>query len=148
MAQEPKQDGAAVACTAKQTLLGEGVHWDALRGDLLRVDILAGHVYRDQVRDDGALVSVRVYELPSTIGMIAPIEGDGGWLLGAGRGFAYLAPDGAHRTIAEIFTGRTRINDGACDPRAGVWAEQPPVRPPQRGEAERSTALTRTARPS
>jgi len=86
------QYGAAVACTTEQTLLGEGVRWDARRDELLRVDILAGRVYRDQVRDDGALVSVRVYELPWTIGMVAPIEGDGGWLLGAGRGFAYLAP--------------------------------------------------------
>ena len=122
MAREPKQDGAAVACTTKQTLLGEGVRWDARRGELLRVDILAGHVYRDQVRDDGALVSVRVYELPWTIGMIAPIEGDGGWLLGAGRGFAYLAPDGTHRTIAEISPAGTRMNDGACDPQGRFWA--------------------------
>jgi sugar lactone lactonase YvrE len=122
MTREPKQDGAAVACTAEQTLLGEGVRWDARRGELLRVDILAGRVYRDQVRDDGALVSVRVYELPWTIGMIAPIEGDGGWLLGAGRGFAYLAPDGTHRTIAEISPAGTRMNDGACDPQGRFWA--------------------------
>jgi hypothetical protein len=33
-------DGAAVACTAEQTVLGEGVRWDARRGELLRVDIL------------------------------------------------------------------------------------------------------------
>jgi hypothetical protein len=24
--------------------------------------------------------------------MIAPVDGDGGWLLGAGHGFAYLGP--------------------------------------------------------
>ena len=122
MAREPKQDGAAVACTTEQTLLGEGVRWDARRDELLRVDILAGRVYRDQVRDDGALVSVRVYELPWTIGMVAPIEGDGGWLLGAGRGFAYLAPDGTYRTIAEISPAGTRMNDGACDPQGRFWA--------------------------
>jgi len=121
MAREPKQDGAAVACTTEQTLLGEGVRWDARRDELLRVDILAGRVYRDQVRDDGALVSVRVYELPWTIGMVAPIEGDGGWLLGAGRGFAYLAPDGTYRTIAEISPAGTRMNEGACDPQGRFW---------------------------
>ena len=44
-------DGAAVACTAEQTVLGEGVRWDARRGELLRVDILAGRVYRDRVAD-------------------------------------------------------------------------------------------------
>jgi sugar lactone lactonase YvrE len=84
------------------TLLGEGVRWDARRGEMLRVDILEGWVYRDQVRDDGALVSVRVDKLPWTVGMIAPVEGDEGWVLGAGRSFAYLAPDGTHRSIAEV----------------------------------------------
>lgn len=29
-------------------------------GELLRVDILAGRVYRDQVKSDGSLVSIRV----------------------------------------------------------------------------------------
>ena len=111
-----------MACTAEQTHLGEGVRWDARRGELLRVDILAGRVYRDRVGDDGELVSVRVYELPWTVGMIAPVEGDDGWLLGAGRGFAYLAPDGTQRTIAEVAPTATRMNDGACDPQGRFWA--------------------------
>jgi sugar lactone lactonase YvrE len=102
MAGEPERDGVAVACTAEQTRLGEGVRWDDRRSELLRVDILARRVYRDQVQDDGSLVSVRVYELPWTVGMIAPVEGDEGWLLGAGRGFVHLAPEGTHRTIAEV----------------------------------------------
>jgi sugar lactone lactonase YvrE len=122
MAGEAERDRVAVACTTEQTILGEGVRWDARRGELLRVDILAGRVYRDRVEDDGALVSVRVYELPSTVGMIAPVEGDDGWLLGAGRGFVYLAPDGTQRTIAEVAPARTRMNDGACDPQGRFWA--------------------------
>jgi sugar lactone lactonase YvrE len=122
MAGEPERAGNAVACTTEQTVLGEGVRWDARRSELLRVDILAGRVYRDQVQDDGSLAPVGVYELPWTIGMIAPIEGDEGWLLGAGRGFAYLAPDGTHRTIAEVSPAGTRMNDGACDPRGRFWA--------------------------
>jgi sugar lactone lactonase YvrE len=122
MAREPAQDGNAVACTAEQTLLGEGVRWDARRGELLRVDGLAGRVYRDRVHDDGSLDRVRVYEIPGTVGMIAPIEGDDGWLLGAGRGFAYLAPDGRHRTFAEVSGQGTRMNDGACDPQGRFWA--------------------------
>jgi len=112
----------AVACTTEQTQLGEGVRWDAQRGELLRVDILAGRVYRDQVKGDGSLVSIRVYDLPWTIGMIAPVEGDGGWLLGAGRGFAHLAPDGSHSLIAEVSPAGTRMNDGACDPQGRFWA--------------------------
>ncbi len=46
--------GEAVACTTEQTLLGEGARWDARRGELLRVDILAGHVYRDLVSTPAA----------------------------------------------------------------------------------------------
>ena len=48
-------DGAAMACTAEQTVLGEGVRWDGRRDELLRVDILAGRVHRDRVKDDGSL---------------------------------------------------------------------------------------------
>lgn len=79
-------DGAAMACTAEQTVLGEGVRWDGRRDELLRVDILAGRVHRDRVKDDGSLAPVRVYTLPGTVGAIAPIEGDEGWLLAADRG--------------------------------------------------------------
>jgi len=63
--------GSAIACTVEQTLLGEGVRWDTRRDELLRVDILAGHVHR-------RLAPVRVYTLPGTVGAIAPIEGDEG----------------------------------------------------------------------
>jgi sugar lactone lactonase YvrE len=116
------RDDVAVACTTEQTQLGEGVRWDGRCDELLRVDILAGRVYRDRVDDDGALIPVRVYELPWTIGMIAPIEDDAGWLLGAGRGFVHLAPDGSHRSIAEVSPPSTRMNDGACDPQGRFWA--------------------------
>jgi sugar lactone lactonase YvrE len=116
------RDDVAVACTTEQTQLGEGVRWDGRCDELLRVDILAGRVYRDRVDDDGALIPVRVYELPWTIGMIAPIEDDAGWLLGAGRGFVHLAPDGSHRSIGEVSPPSTRMNDGACDPQGRFWA--------------------------
>ena len=89
-----EQDGGAVACSTKQTQLGEGVRWDARRGEMLGVDILAGRVARARITDDGSLAYVREYQLPWTVGMIAPVDGDGGWLLGAGRGFVYLAPTG------------------------------------------------------
>jgi sugar lactone lactonase YvrE len=56
MAGERGRGGAAVACTAEQTHLGEGARWDDRRSELLRVDIVAGRVYRDRVQDDGALV--------------------------------------------------------------------------------------------
>jgi sugar lactone lactonase YvrE len=121
MTGEPAVVGGAVACTTEQTQLGEGVRWDARRSELLRVDIVAQRVFRDHVTDDGSLVPVRVYEVPWTVGMIAPIEGDDGWLLGAGRGFVHLAQDGSHRIIAEVSPPGTRMNDGASDPQGRFW---------------------------
>ena len=114
--------GAAVVCTSEQTLLGEGARWDARRDELLRVDILAGRVFRDRVDDGGRLVPVRAYSVPGTIGAITPIEGDDGWLLAAGRGFVHLLPDGAQRPIAEVAPAGTRMNDAACDPQGRLWA--------------------------
>jgi sugar lactone lactonase YvrE len=114
--------GPAVRVSTVQTQLGEGVRWDARRSELLAVDIVAGRVYRARVGDDGSVERVRVYQLPGTVGMIAPVEGDDGWLLGAGRGYAYLAPDGSHRSIAEVAPAGTRMNDGACDPQGRFWA--------------------------
>ena len=121
MSGEAAGAGPAVACTSEQTQLGEGVRWDARRSELLRVDIVAQRVFRDQVQADGSLVAVRVYQLPWPVGMIAPISGDEGWLLGAGRGFVHLALDGTVRTIAEPAPAGTRMNDGACDPQGRFW---------------------------
>ena len=70
---------------------------------------------------DGGLAAVQRYELPWPVGMIAPIDGDDGWLLGAGRGFVHLAPDGRHRTITEVSGPGTRMNDGAADPQGRYW---------------------------
>jgi sugar lactone lactonase YvrE len=111
-----------VPCTTEQTLLGEGARWDARRSELLRVDILAGHVYRDRLDDDGAPVRVGTYRVPGTVGAIAPVDGDDGWLLAAGRGFVYLAPDGSQRPLAEVAPAGTRMNDAACDPQGRFWA--------------------------
>ncbi len=120
-ATEPGQRDGAVASTTEQTQLGEGARWDDRRGELLRVDILAGRVFRDRVQEDGSLVAVRVYDLMWPVGMIAPAAGDPGWVLGAGRGFVYLAPDGTHQTIVQVSGEGTRMNDGACDPQGRFW---------------------------
>jgi sugar lactone lactonase YvrE len=122
MATTEHDRGAAVLCSTEQAQLGEGVRWDARRDELLAVDILAGRVYRGRVRDDGSLERVQAYQLPGTVGMIAPVEADEGWLLGAGRGFVYLALGGTRRTVAEVAPAGTRMNDGACDPQGRFWA--------------------------
>ena len=112
----------AVPSTSEQTILGEGLRWDAGRGELLRVDIAAGQVFREKVADDGSLIPIRTYPLPGTVGAIAPLEGDRGWTLAAGRGFAALGPDGAFTVIAEVASEGSRMNDGAADPHGRFWA--------------------------
>ncbi|HEX3088079.1 MAG TPA: SMP-30/gluconolactonase/LRE family protein [Ilumatobacteraceae bacterium] len=113
----------AIACTTEQNQLGEGARWDARRDELLRVDIVAGVVYRDTLDDDGALVPVDQHNVPGTVGAITPVEGDDGWLLAAGRGFVHLSPDGALRPVAtDVSPAGTRMNDAACDPQGRFWA--------------------------
>jgi len=112
----------AVACTTEQTLLGEGARWDDRRDELLRVDILAGRVFRDRVTAAGTLVPVADYSIPGTVGALAPIAGDEGWLVAAGRGFLLLRPDGWHRSLEQVAQAGTRMNDGACDPQGRFWA--------------------------
>jgi sugar lactone lactonase YvrE len=108
--------------TTEQTLLGEGARWDARRDELLRVDIVAGQVFRDRVTADGSLELVRTYSLDGTVGAIVPIDGDDGWLLAAGSGFAYLAPNGDVRVFAEVVPDDSRMNDAVCDPQGRFWA--------------------------
>ncbi len=112
----------AVACTITQAVLGEGLRWDARRDEILAVDILAGRVYRGHVAEDGDLTLIRGYSVPGTVGAIAPVEGDEGWVLAAGQGFVHLSPDGLLRPIAEAAPVGTRMNDGACDPQGRLWA--------------------------
>lgn len=118
-----KPDGVAIACTTEQLLLGEGARWDARTSELLRVDILAGRVFRDRVAADGSLIPVRSYRVPGTVGAIAPVEGEAGWLLAAGRDILHLDPDGSLQTVAEsVAPFGTRMNDAACDPQGRFWA--------------------------
>jgi sugar lactone lactonase YvrE len=113
----------AVAVTTEQTVLGEGARWDDRYDELLRVDILAGRVFRDRVDDGGALMPVRAYDVPGTVGAVAPVDGDDGWILAAGRGFLHLRPDGSLRTVlADVVDAGTRMNDAACDPQGRFWA--------------------------
>ncbi len=113
---------AAVAVTDEQLVLGEGVRWDARRDELLRLDILEGRVFRDRVAADGSLVPVQQYRLPTAVGAIAPITGDDGWLLAAGRGLTHLAPEGHHTELLELVGEGARMNDATCDPQGRLWA--------------------------
>lgn len=112
----------AVACTTDQHTLGEGARWDARRGELLRVDITHGRVYRDRVDADGSLHAIRTYQVPGTVGAVTPVEGDDGWLLASNRGFVHLSADGSSRPLGEAAPDGVRMNDAACDPQGRFWA--------------------------
>jgi sugar lactone lactonase YvrE len=112
----------AVASSINQHLLGEGLRWDSRRDELLAVDIIDGRVYRTTLLESGALNLVREYWVPGTVGAVAPVGGDDGWVMAAGRGFVYLAPDGSLRPILQVAPFGSRMNDGACDPQGRFWA--------------------------
>jgi sugar lactone lactonase YvrE len=119
---EVRDTPPAVAVTSEQLVLGEGIRWDGRRNELLRLDILEGRVFRDRVAADGSLLPVREYRLPTTVGAIAPVAGDDGWVLAAGRGITHLDPDGMHRVVVELVGEGTRMNDATCDPQGRLWA--------------------------
>ena len=68
------------------------------------MDILAGRVFRDTVSDDGALIPVQIHRVPGTVGAVAPVHDDEGWVLGNGSGLQ-LPASGWH---------------GACPGRCGA----------------------------
>jgi sugar lactone lactonase YvrE len=107
-----------------ESILGEGPVWDAQRGRLVWVDILAGVVRVGEAAQDGIWVE-REYQVPMHVGAAVPIADDDSWLLAAGLGFAYLDSSGEVRTIAEPEEDNpiaVRMNDGSCDPAGRFWA--------------------------
>jgi sugar lactone lactonase YvrE len=107
----------AVAAPAE---LGEGPVWDAVREELVWVDIDRGLVHRrGEGRPDVTL------EVGQPVGCAVPRAG-GGLALALRDGFALLAPGGGEqpRLVAPVEAERanTRMNDGACDARGRLFA--------------------------
>jgi sugar lactone lactonase YvrE len=104
--------------------LGEAARWDADRGELLWVDIMAG-VLRRAVEDDpvtGGLRTVAELSIGEPLGALAPLADGAGWLCAAGRGFRRLAPDGTVTVLLDTEPADVRMNDAACDPLGRFWA--------------------------
>ena len=70
--------GDAVARTTEQCAAWRGCSVDARRSELLRVDLLAGRIYRDKIIEDGVMVPVQTYQVPGTVGVVAPVADDEG----------------------------------------------------------------------
>jgi len=101
--------------------LGEGARWDAERGELLWVDIMAG-VLRRAVEDGAGLHTVAELSIGEPLGAVAPLASGEGWLCAAGRGFRHLAPDGTVTRLLDTEPEDVRMNDAACDPEGRFWA--------------------------
>ncbi len=86
------------------------------------MDILAGRIHCRTVCDTGDLRSVADYHVAGTVGAVAPVETDSGWILAAGQGFTHLGRNGSVRSLAQVVQAGTRMNDAACDPQGRLWA--------------------------
>ena len=111
------------ACSAGPGRLSEGPRWDAARGELLWVDVLAGRLHRARLDASGQLEVMQTFQAHCHLGAAAPAA-DGGYVLAAGSGFLHVDDAGAVRELAQPEAGRTdvRMNDGACDPQGRFWA--------------------------
>lgn len=99
--------------------VGEGPLWDARRGVLWWVDILAGdiHAFEPTTGTDRAIA------FGTEVGCLAPMA-DGRLLVGATDRVAALDPGtGGTETIAPFPAAepRLRCNDGKCDPAGRFW---------------------------
>jgi sugar lactone lactonase YvrE len=102
---------------------GEGPHWDAERGQLLWVDILAGRIFVGHPTGSSVEV-VRTLEVGRHVGAVVPWA-RGGWLAAAAKGFIHISEDGGVKELAQPEAGSpvdTRMNDGTCDPQGRLWA--------------------------
>ena len=99
--------------------LGEGAAWDAVRGQLIWVDILAGLVHRFDPAS-GLDVSISVGQ---PVGAAVP-RLRGGLALAMRDGFALMDEKGSVNLVAEVErkVRTTRMNDGKCDPMGRFWA--------------------------
>lgn len=106
----------AVAATASEYNLAEGIVWDDRAGRVRWVDVWRGGVLSAALRD-GDLVDVERIDIGQTAGAVAPAD-DGGVLVAAARGLAVIAPGGSISYGPDLLGDRSgvRLNDGAVDP--------------------------------
>ena len=110
-------------CTTEQNELGEGARWDARRDELLRVDIVAGRIYRDTLADDGALIPVREYSVPDTVGPSCRWRAmRAGCSLPGGNSCTWR-PTARCTIVDAVSPAGTRMNDAVCGtPQEASWA--------------------------
>ncbi|MET0742632.1 MAG: SMP-30/gluconolactonase/LRE family protein [Microvirga sp.] len=111
----------AVSCVVRShAFLGEGPVWNAEKGILQWIDILAPALHRS----DPATGRDEVIPLPEIVGAFAECS-SGGLVLASQSGFSILDPlSGAQTRIVdpEADLPGNRFNDGKCDSRGRFWA--------------------------
>lgn len=96
--------------------LAEGPWWDAADDRLLWVDIPEGVALEGRLSPSGVEVVGR-HAFPGTVGAVVPTV-DGGLLVAAQRGPAWVDPDGGVTIGRELIPAgvASRLNDATCDP--------------------------------
>ena len=109
--------GSAIQVTESCTHHGEGPFWDARRGTLLFVDMLAGVVVAWDTRGP-----VRRHPVGS-VACVVRARARGGYVLGVERGLAFASDDfGTVETLPAAFADDAiRMNDGGCDPQGRFY---------------------------
>jgi len=98
--------------------VGESPLWDAERGVLVWVDLLAGELRATSpVGEEAVLIS-----LDEPLGFVAPLAG-GGLVAGTRSGVGIVDRDSGFELKVAIEPERPafRINDGKCDPLGRLW---------------------------
>ncbi|HET6878484.1 MAG TPA: SMP-30/gluconolactonase/LRE family protein [Jatrophihabitans sp.] len=115
---------SAQCCCHQRLELGEGVRWDARRGELLWVDVHRGLLHTAPATAAG-VGPVEVLDVGGPLTAVFPLpHPEDGWLVGHGPGLAALSRAGELRPLAapeQRRPGHTRVNDGACDARGRLW---------------------------
>lgn len=112
------RDDVSVAVPGS-AFLGEGPHWDAARGELVWVDILAPALIVSDVESGQSTVT----PLEDIVGVAVP-RTRGGTLLAMKNGIKVLDPEtGALTLFADPEADRpgNRLNDGKCDAMGRFW---------------------------
>ncbi|MDE3065339.1 MAG: SMP-30/gluconolactonase/LRE family protein [Acidobacteriota bacterium] len=117
------QEFTATPCGTETHLLGEGVRFDEVRGELSWVSVYDGAFLR--ARADGPDVEVIArHDLGGQVGAVAPYEDRAdGWIVARDQSLYHLGESGALDALASPEAGRpdVRLNDGAADPWGRYW---------------------------
>jgi sugar lactone lactonase YvrE len=115
---------ASQVCTTQSYVLGEGVRYDEVRGELCWADINGGMLIRAHARGPEIEIVAR-HTVEGLLSSFAPYaDRDQGFLVARNQSLARLGLDGTLETLAaprRPDEGAWWFNDGAADPWGRFW---------------------------